>query len=119
MFVSGQSTLYVISTLGKQGRHAESVIQIIKYLHKIGCEVRLIVIKPFLFEVLPDTMDRINTTISKLEPYANKQYIFSNEDLLRNPESKHLPIAEAWQYLTAQIIATIEEETIPINGGNR
>ncbi len=105
-FVAGHRRVYVVTTLGKQGRHSTSVERIIQHLHQIKREIVLVVVKPFLFEVVPGTMHRINQTIKTLEPYTCKLYRFSNEDI----GYKHLPIIDVWKQVTKQIHTVIEKD---------
>jgi len=105
-FVTGHKRIYVLTTLGKRGRHSTSVERIIQHLRQIKRDVVLVVVKPFLFEVVPGTMHHINQTIKALEPYTRKLYCFSNEDI----GYKHLPIADIWKQVTMQIRTVIEKD---------
>ena len=109
-FVMAHKKVYVVTTFGRESHRSEAVEKIVQYLHRIGRQVTLIVVKPFLFEVVPGRIRAINETIKKMESYAEKIFIFHNEDLLAIKESSNLSMPEVFSSLDNIISSVIEED---------
>ncbi len=108
-FVSAHKEVYVITTLGRDTHSSEAVEKIMQHLYRIHRTVTLIVVKPFLFEVVPGRIRAINETLKKLEKYAEKIFVFHNEDLLAMKESSTLSMPEVFSSLDNIIASVIEE----------
>ena len=109
-FVTAHSRVYVVTTLGRETHRSEAVEKIVQHLYRIGRKVTLIVVKPFLFEVVPGRIRAINETIKKIEAYAEKIFVFHNEDLLTVKESSTLPMSKVFSYLDNIIFSIITED---------
>ena len=108
-FVTAHKRVYVVTTFGRETHRSQAVEKIVQHLYRIGRKVTLIVVKPFLFEVVPGRMKTINETIEKLEAYAEKIFVFHNEDLLSVKESSNAPMAKAFSALDNIIFSVITE----------
>ncbi len=108
-FVSTHKEVYVVTTLGRETHRTQSVEKIVQHLYRIHRKVTLIVVKPFLFEVIPGRIRAINTTIKELEKYAENIFVFHNEDLLAIKESCTLSMPEVFSSLNNIIASVIEE----------
>jgi len=111
-FVKGHKQLYIIATFGRETHRCEAVEMIVKYLHRIGREITLIVIKPFLFEVVPGRIRAINESIKKLEAYTQKIVVFHNEDLLSIKEKSDMSMPEVFSAFDDVVRLTIEENKV-------
>lgn len=109
-FVSAHSRVYVVTTFGMETHRSEAVEKIVQHLYRLGRKVTLIVVKPFLFEVVPGRIRSINETVKKLEAYTEKIFVFHNEDLLTLKESSTLPMSKIFSYLDNIIFSIISEE---------
>ena len=111
-FVKGNKQLYVIATFGRETHRSEVVEVMVKHLHRIGREVTLIVVKPFLFEVIPGRIRAINESIKKLEAYTQKIVVFHNEDLLAIKEKSEMSMPEVFSAFNDVVRLTIEENKV-------
>lgn len=109
-FVSAHGEIYVLTTFGRETYRSEAVDNILQHLRRIGRKVTLIVVKPFLFEVVPGRMRVINETIKKMESYVEKILIFHNEDLLTLNEVSTMSMKETFLYANDIIRSAIEED---------
>ena len=109
-FVMAHKKVYVVTTFGRETHRSEAVEKMLQHLRRIGRKVTLIVVKPFLFEVVPGRIRAINETIKKMELYAEKIFIFHNEDLLAIKESSTLPMSKVFSSLDNIIASVIEED---------
>lgn len=108
-FVSAHKDVYIVTTLGRETHRSEAVEKMVQHLYRIHRKVTLIVVKPFLFEVIPGRIRAINATIKELEKYAEKIFVFHNEDLLAIKESSTLSIPKVFSSLDNIIASVIEE----------
>lgn len=109
-FVTAHRRVYVVTTFGRETHRSEAVEKIVQHLHRIGRKITLIVIKPFLFEVVPGRIKSMNKTIEKLEAYSEKIFVFHNEDLLGVKEINDLPMHKVFSLLDNIIYSVIEED---------
>jgi len=109
-FVSAHEEVYIVTTLGRETHRSQAVEKIVQHLHRIHRKVTLIVVKPFLFEVIPGRIRAINATIKELEKYVEKIFIFHNEDLLAIKESSAMSMPEVFSSLDNIIASVIEED---------
>ena len=109
-FVTAHKRVYIVTTFGRETHRSEAVEKIVQHLYRIGRKVTLIIVKPFLFEVLPGRVRSINETIKKMEAYAEKIFVFHNEDLLSVKETSTLPMLKAFSYLDSIIFSIIAED---------
>lgn len=108
-FVAAHKEVHVVTTLGRETHRSEVVEKIMQHLYRIHRNVTLIVVKPFLFEVVPGRIKAINETLKKLEKYAEKIFVFHNEDLLAMKKSSTLSMPEVFSSLDNIIASVIEE----------
>jgi len=108
-FVSAHKEVYIISTLGRETHHSQAVEKIVQHIYRIHRKITLIIVKPFLFEVVPGRIREINSTLNELEKYAEKILVFHNEDLLGLEEVNNLAISDSFTFLNHIIATTIEE----------
>jgi len=111
-FAKGHKQLYVIVTFGRETHRCEAVEMIVKHLHRIGREVTLTVVKPFLFEVIPGRIRAINESIKILEAYTQKIMVFHNEDLLVIKEKSEISMPEVFSAFDDVVRLSIEENRI-------
>ena len=111
-FVKGHKVVYVLATFGKETHRSEAIEMIVKHLHRIGREVTLIVVKPFIFELIPGRIRTINESIKTLEAYTQKIIIFHNEDLLAIEEKSEMSSSEVFRALDNVVRLTIEENRV-------
>ena len=111
-FVKGHKVVYVLATFGREIHRCEAVEIIVKHLHHIGREITLIVVKPFLFEVVPGRIRAINESIKTLEAYTQKIMVFHNEDLLAIKEKSEMSMPEMFRILDNVVRLTIEENKV-------
>ena len=109
-FVVANKKVYVVTTFGRETYRSEAVDKMLQHLRRIGRQVTLIVVKPFLFEVVPGRIRAINQTIKKMESYAEKIFIFHNEDLLAINEASSMSMKETFLYANSIIRNVIEED---------
>jgi len=69
----------------------------------------LIVVKPFLFEVVPGRIRAINESIKTLEAYTQKIMVFHNEDLLAIKEKSEMSMPEVFSAFNDVVRRNIEE----------
>ena len=108
-FVKGHKVVYVLATFGRETHRCEAVKMIVKHLHRIGREITLIVVKPFLFEVVPGRIRAINESIKKLEAYTQRIMVFHNEDLLEIKEKSEMSMPEVFSAFDDVVRLSIEE----------
>jgi cell division GTPase FtsZ len=108
-FVKGHKVVYVLSTFGRETHRCVAVETMVKHLHRIGREITLIVVKPFLFEVVPGRIRAINESIQILEAYTKKIMIFHNEDLLAIKEKSEMSMPEVFNAFDDVVRLSIEE----------
>jgi cell division GTPase FtsZ len=108
-FVSAHREVYVVTTFGRETHSSEVVDNMLQHLRHIGRKVILIVVKPFLFEVVPGRIRAINETIKKMESYVEKIFVFHNEDLLALNEVSNMSMSETFLYANSIIQNVIEE----------
>ena len=109
-FVSAHREVYVITTFGRETHRSEAVDKMLQHLRCIGRKVTLIVVKPFLFEVVPGRIRAINETIKKMESYAEKIFVFHNEDLLAINKVSTMSMKKTFLYANSIIRNVIEED---------
>ena len=108
-FVSAHKEVYVVTTLGRETHRSQAVEKMVQHLYRIHRKVTLILVKPFLFEVVPGRIRAINATIKELEKYVEKIFVFHNEDLLAIKESSTMSMPEVFSSLDNIIASVIEE----------
>ncbi len=108
-FVSGHKKVYIVTTFGRETHKCEAVDKIVQHLHRIRRETTMIVVKPFLFEVVPGRIRAINATLKKLETFTEKILLFHNEDLLDIKEKSTMTMPEVFSTLDTIIASVIEE----------
>ena len=108
-FVKGHKVVYVLATFGRETHRCEAVEMIVKHLHRIGREITLIAVKPFLFEVVPGRIRAINESIKTLEVYTQKIMVFHNEDLLAIKEKSEMSMPEVFSAFDDVVRLSIEE----------
>lgn len=111
-FVKGHKEVYVLTTFGRETHRCEVVEHMVQHLHRIGREVILIVVKPFLFEVIPGRIRAINNSIEKLKDCTQQIIVFHNEDLLIIKDKSDMTMSEAFSTFGDILRLRIEENRV-------
>jgi cell division GTPase FtsZ len=107
-FVRAHKKVFIVTRLDNELNMCNVVEKIVQHLHRINREVVLIAIKPFLFELPPWRLDRVNATLKSFEKYVHKLIVFDSEDLLGIKEASNLSIKEYFRFFDSTIAKLIE-----------
>lgn len=107
-FVSAHKKVYLITTLGNEIRRSQAIEKISQHLHRIGREVIVIAVKPFIFELYPERIDAINETLGQLDKFVSKIIVFHNEDMVDINEVSAVPMHDCFELLDHAIASVIQ-----------
>lgn len=103
-YIGTNNKVFIVVTLGG-GVGSGSTKAIAKYLHKMGIEIHLILVKPFQWEGRKKLL-RANDTLAFIKTFCNNIDIFYNDDLTRYSNSS---MKECFTMLNDKIDRTIKK----------
>ncbi|MDD3602016.1 MAG: hypothetical protein PHZ17_01715 [Sulfurovum sp.] len=109
-FVQAHKKVYLLTTLGKEILRSEVLEEISQHLRRIGREVTVLAIKPFVFELAPGRIEIIDKTLEHLVHYVSKIIVFNNEDLIDVSEMSGFTIRECFNMMDRLIASVMDDE---------